>query len=43
MVVETLNDRGESICKQTFRPTLNKELYDNYYNGIIEELVSENN
>lgn len=43
IVFETLNDRGESICKQTFRPTLNKEITDNYYEGILEELVNEHN
>lgn len=43
VVLETLNERGESICVQEFQPKIDPEFTDSYYDGIIEELVNEKN
>ena len=41
VVLETLNEKGELIDKKEYRQTLTQNLLNEYYDGVLEELVTE--
>lgn len=41
VTIETLNDRGEVISKQSFRPTIMQVLGEDYFDETVLETINE--